>query len=67
MDEKIRTLGTAACPPYHLAIVIGGTSAEFNLKTVKLASTKYLDGLPTTGSESGHAFRDLEWEAKYLR
>ena len=66
LDEKIRTLGTAACPPYHLAIVIGGTSAEFNLKTVKLASTKYLDGLPTTGSESGHAFRDLEWEAKIL-
>ena len=66
LDEKIRTLGTAACPPYHLAIVVGGTSAEFNLKTVKLASTKYLDGLPTTGSESGHAFRDLEWEAKIL-
>ena len=66
LDEKIRTLGTAACPPYHLAIVIGGTSAEFNLKTVKLASTKYLDGLPTTGSESGHAFRDLEWEEKIL-
>ena len=53
-------------PTYHLAIVVGGTSAEFNLKTVKLASTKYLDGLPTTGSESGHAFRDLEWEAKIL-
>lgn len=66
LDKKIRTLGTAACPPYHLAIVIGGTSAEFNLKTVKLASTKYLDGLPTTGSESGHAFRDLEWEEKIL-
>jgi fumarate hydratase class I len=62
LDEKIRTLGTAACPPYHLAIVIGGTSAEFNLKTVKLASTKYLDNLPTKGSASGHAFRDLEWE-----
>ena len=66
LDEKIRTLGTAACPPYHLAIVVGGTSAEFNLKTVKLASTKYLDNLPTSGDESGHAFRDLEWEAKIL-
>ncbi len=64
LDEKIRTLGTAACPPYHLAVVIGGTSAELNLKTVKLASTKYLDGLPTQGSESGHAFRDLDMEAK---
>ena len=62
IDEKIRTLGTAACPPYHLAIVIGGTSAEFNLKTVKLASTKYLDNLPFKGSDSGPAFRDLEWE-----
>ena len=60
--EKILTLGTAACPPYHLAVVIGGTSAEMNLKTVKLASTKYLDELPTSGSESGHAFRDLEME-----
>jgi fumarate hydratase class I len=64
LDEKIRTLGTAACPPYHLAVVIGGTSAELNLKTVKLASTHYLDGLPTQGSESGHAFRDLDMEAK---
>lgn len=64
LDEKIRTLGTAACPPYHLAVVIGGTSAELNLKTVKLASTRYLDGLPTKGSESGHAFRDLDMEAK---
>jgi fumarate hydratase class I len=63
LDEKIRTL-TAACPPYHLAVVIGGTSAELNLKTVKLASTRYLDGLPTQGSESGHAFRDLDMEAK---
>jgi len=63
LEEKIKTLGTAACPPYHLAIVVGGTSAELNLKTVKLASTKYLDGLPTTGSESGQAFRDLEMEA----
>lgn len=62
MAEKIVTLGTAACPPYHLAVVIGGTSAEFNLKTVKLASTKYLDGLPTTGNDQGRAFRDLELE-----
>jgi fumarate hydratase class I len=62
LKEKILTLGTAACPPYHLAIVIGGTSAEMNLKTVKLASTRYLDSLPTNGSESGHAFRDLEME-----
>ena len=64
LQEKILTLGTAACPPYHLAIVIGGTSAEMNLKTVKLASTKYLDDLPTSGSEDGHAFRDLEMEAE---
>ncbi len=64
LKEKILTLGTAACPPYHLAIVIGGTSAEMNLKTVKLASTKYLDDLPTSGSEDGHAFRDLEMEAE---
>jgi len=63
LDEKIRTLGTAACPPYHLAIVIGGTSAEANLKTVKLASSKYLDGLPHQGNEYGQAFRDLELEA----
>ena len=63
LDEKIRTLGTAACPPYHLAVVIGGTSAEQTLKTVKLASCRYLDGLPTSGSETGHAFRDLELEA----
>ena len=62
LDEKIRTLGTAACPPYHLAIVVGGTSAEANLKTVKLASARYLDGLPKRGKESGHAFRDLELE-----
>ena len=60
---KIRTLGTSACPPYHLAIAIGGTSAELTLKTVKLASTRWLDGLPTAGSKSGHAFRDLELEA----
>ena len=66
LDEKIRTLGTSACPPYHLAIVIGGTSAELNLKTVKLASTRYLDGLPTYGNEHGQAFRDLEMEEKVL-
>jgi fumarate hydratase class I len=64
LDEKIRSLGTAACPPYHLAIVIGGTSAEVNLKTVKLASTRYLDALPTEGNEHGQAFRDLETEAQ---
>lgn len=64
LKEKILTLGTAACPPYHLAIVIGGTSAEMTLKTVKLASTKYLDTLPTEGSEGGHAFRDLAMEAE---
>ncbi|MTI16964.1 fumarate hydratase [Rhodobacteraceae bacterium RKSG542] len=62
LKEKILTLGTAACPPYHLAIVIGGTSAEMNLKSVKLASARYLDTLPTEGSEAGHAFRDLEME-----
>jgi fumarate hydratase, class I len=62
LKEKVLTLGTAACPPYHLAIVIGGTSAELTMKTVKLASTKYLDELPTRGSEDGHAFRDLEME-----
>jgi fumarate hydratase, class I len=62
VDAKIRTLGTAACPPYHLAIVIGGTSAEMNLKTVKLASARYLDGLPTKGNELGHAIRDVELE-----
>ena len=64
LKEKILTLGTAACPPYHLAIVIGGPSAEMTLKTVKLASTKYLDGLPTQGSEAGHAFRDPAMEAE---
>ena len=64
MAEKIPLLGTAACPPYHLAVVIGGTSAEATLKTVKLASTRYLDGLPTTGNELGRAFRDLELEEK---
>ena len=64
LKEKILTLGTAACPPYHLAIVIGGTSAEMNLKTVKLASTRYLDALPAEGSEDAHAFRDRDMEAE---
>jgi len=64
--EKMKTLGTAACPPYHLAFVIGGTSAEACLKTVKLASTKYLDGLPTEGNDYGRAFRDVELERKIL-
>ncbi|MCX7987796.1 MAG: fumarate hydratase [Bacteroidales bacterium] len=65
--EKMKMLGTAACPPYHLAIVIGGTSAEACLKTVKLASTKYLDNLPTSGNEYGRAFRDIELEQKLLK
>src|SRR6266478_2274209 len=67
LKEKVLTLGTAACPPYHLAIVIGGTSAELTMKTVKLASTKYYDNLPTQGSEDGHAFRDLDMEQQVLR
>ena len=62
LDEKIRSLGTAACPPYHLAVVIGGTSAEFALKTAKYASAHYLDHLPTEGSMAAHGFRDLELE-----
>ena len=62
IEEKVKTLGTAACPPYHLAIVIGGTSAEFTMKTVKLASCKYLDGLPRSGDATGRAFRDVELE-----
>jgi fumarate hydratase class I len=66
LTEKMKTLGTAACPPYHLAFVIGGTSAEACLKTVKLASTGYLDGLPTNGNEHGQAFRDLAMEEKML-
>ncbi|HCO67941.1 MAG TPA: fumarate hydratase [Dysgonomonas sp.] len=65
--EKMKSLGTAACPPYHIAFVIGGTSAETNLKTVKLASTKYYDELPTSGNEGGRAFRDLEMEAVLLK
>ncbi len=66
LDEKLRTLGTAACPPYHLAIVIGGTSAEMNLKTVKLASCRFLDALPTQGNRHGQAYRDRGFEAEVL-
>ena len=66
LDEKIRTLGTAACPPYHLAIVIGGTSAEMNLKTVKLASCRYLDALPRDGNKYGQAYRDRDFEEEVL-
>lgn len=65
--EKMRTLGTAACPPYHIAFVVGGTSADATMKTVKLASTKYYDELPTTGNELGRAFRDVEMEEKVLK
>jgi fumarate hydratase, class I len=67
LDEKIRSLGTAACPPYHLAVVIGGTSAEFALKTAKYASAHYLDHLPTSGSLSAHGFRDLELEEEVFK
>ncbi|MFY1634610.1 fumarate hydratase [Solwaraspora sp. WMMB335] len=66
LEEKLRLIGTAACPPYHLAVVIGGTSAEFALKTAKYASAKYLDNLPTSGSMTAHGFRDLELEAEVL-
>ncbi len=66
LETKMMTLGTSACPPYHLAIVIGGTSAEMTLKTVKLASTRWLDTLPTEGSKAGHAYRDLEMEKQVL-
>ncbi len=67
IKAKLKDLGTSACPPYHLALVIGGTSAEMTLKTTKLASTGYLDSLPTTGSTGGRAFRDTAWEAKVLK
>ncbi|RJS47743.1 fumarate hydratase [Nocardioides cavernaquae] len=67
LDEKIKSLGTAACPPYHLAVVIGGTSAEFALKTAKYASAHYLDNLPTEGSMSAHGFRDLELEEEVFK
>ena len=66
VEAKLKTIGTSACPPYHLALVVGGTSAEFTLKTVKLASTKYLDRLPTSGNEHGRAFRDLDMERSVL-
>jgi fumarate hydratase class I len=66
LDEKIRILGTAACPPYHLAIVVGGTSAEYALKTAKYASARYLDGLPRAGTGAGHGFRDTELEQQVL-
>ncbi len=67
LDETLRLLGTAACPPYHLALVVGGTSAEHNLKTAKLASARYLDSLPTRGdAATGHGFRDLAWEQRVL-
>ena len=67
LDDKLRSLGTAACPPYHLAVVIGGTSAELALETAKLASTRYLDSLPKQGSALGHGYRDVEFEAEVLR
>ncbi len=66
LDQKLRSLGTAACPPYHVAVVIGGTSAELALKVAKYASARYLDDLPTSGNALGRAFRDLEWERKVL-
>ena len=66
LEEKLRNLGTSACPPYHLAVVIGGTSAEHTLKVAKYASAHYLDNLPTSGTISGHAFRDLDWEERVL-
>ena len=66
LEQKLRSLGTSACPPYHLAVVIGGTSAEHTLKVAKLASARYLDELPTQGGTKGHAFRDLEWEGKVV-
>jgi fumarate hydratase, class I len=67
LDEKLRLLGTAACPPYHLAVVVGGTSAEMALETAKLASARYLDALPAAGSAAGHGFRDVELEGEVLR
>ena len=66
IEAKIKSLGTAACPPYYLSLVIGGTSAEQNLKTVKLASARYMDNLPTSGDETGRAYRDLEWEERVM-
>ncbi len=66
LDEKLRKIGTSACPPYHLGVVIGGTSAEFAVEMAKMASTRYLDGMPTAGSELGHGYRDTEWEQRIL-
>jgi len=66
LEDNIKTIGTSACPPYHLAIVIGGLSAELTLKTVKMASTKYYDTLPTSGNEHGRAFRDIKLEQEIL-
>ena len=67
IEDNIKSIGTSACPPYHLALVIGGLSAELTLKTVKLASTKYYDNLPTSGNEHGRAFRDVELEKEVLK
>ncbi len=67
LNEKLRLLGTSACPPYHLGLAIGGTSAEYSLEVAKLASTRYLDSLPTSGSETGHGYRDVEMEAEVLK
>ena len=67
LDEKLRKIGTSACPPYHLGVVIGGTSAEFAVEMAKMASTRYLDGLPTAGTELGHGYRDTEWEQRILK
>merc|ERR1719223_858648 len=64
VKEQITNLGTSACPPYHIALCVGGLSTDMTLKTVMLASCKYLDGLPTSGSKFGRAFRDVEWEEK---
>ena len=66
LTAKMKTLGTAACPPYHLALVVGGTSAELTLRTVKLASARYLDALPTAGNAHGQAFRDVQLEGRLL-
>ena len=67
LDEKLRAIGTAACPPYHLAVVVGGTSAEYALKVAKYASTRYYDSLPVHGGPDGHGYRDLEMEAEILK
>ena len=67
LETNLKSLGTSACPPYHLSFVVGGMSAEQCLKTVKLGSARYLDGLATEGNEHGRAFRDLEWEQRILK